>query len=305
VITADIGVVPIEGRARGALRRGVLVSLSHAGLVMHGEASPLPGRSRETLDDVLAALAQVGSRLDVDLASPMTSVDRALPASLRFALETAASRLARALAGGSLRVPELETQVLGEDLASIDHELAALALGARTFKLKIRSAAHTQRVSRLREHAPDARLRVDANRSFATARDVPWDALACAGVEWIEEPCPDAAAIADAPVPIALDESIEDDRDRSIEAVCAGRIAAVVLKPTMLGAREVLSISAVARAHGVRTVVSHAFESEVGRLAALELAAVIAPTEAHGLARWPGIASFRSEEEHRADPRVV
>lgn len=303
--TAAIAVTPIVGRARGVVRRGLVLSLSLDGVVAVGEASPLPGRSRESLEDVVAALRSLGPRLEIDLARPMDAVDRALPASLRFALEIAASRLAHALRGGPTPTPAVETQVLGDDLGSIEAELDALSRGARSFKLKIRSAKDVDRVIALRQRAPDARLRVDANRAFARARDVPWDALRTARIEWIEEPTPDAATLDGTPVPIALDESIEDDRERALEAVHAGRVAAIVLKPTLLGAREVLGIAEIARARGVHTIVSHAFESEVGLLAALELAAKIAPGECHGLGRWAGIESFGSEESRDAAPQLV
>ena len=286
----------IVGRARGAVRRGALVSLSAWGQIGMGEASPLPDRSRESLEEVFAALARIGPRFTIDLARPMDATDPGLPASLRFALESASARLAQRLAGMSAPPPNLETQVLGDDLTSIELELRALAAGARSFKLKIQSAHDTRRVLRLRELAPDARIRVDANRAFARPEDVPWDLLAAAGVEWIEEPTPDACRLAATPVPIALDESIVDEPDRAIEAIRCGRVAAIVLKPTLLGVRGVLALSTAAHAHGVRTVLSHAFESEVGLRAAQELARSIAPDECHGLARWQGIESFVLEE---------
>ncbi len=289
-------VTPIVGRARGCARRGLLVELSADGVRGIGEASPLSGRSPETLDDVRAALTDLGSHVEIELADPMASIELTLPASLRFALETAAVRLAHAIRSDAPAVSALETQVLGDDLTSIASELRAYSRGARSFKLKIRSATDAHRVMSLREQAPDARIRVDANRSFSRARDVPWDLLRAARVEWIEEPTPAAYAIEDPQVPIALDESVEDARERATEAIAQGRVAAVVLKPTLLGARGALSLAETARAHGVRTIVSHAFESEVGLSAASELASLIAPGECHGLAPWDGIESFRREE---------
>jgi o-succinylbenzoate synthase len=306
MIEAELSATRIEGRARGEVRRGVWISLAYEGHVAIGEASPLPGRSLESLEDVLLEIARLGSRVPIDLAAPMETVSAGLPASLRFALESASTQLARLVRGvPSPPTDHLETQVLGDDLDSIDRELLACARGARSFKLKIRSARDVWRVTTLRATARDARIRVDANRAFASVDDVPWDVLREARVEWIEEPTPASWALEGTPVPIALDESIEDHLELSLRAVELRHVAAVVLKPTLLGARGALAVADVARASDVRCVVSHCYESEIGRLAALELAHMIAPAECHGLARWAGIDSLRAEERTDAPAPLV
>ncbi len=253
-------IVPIEHPGRG--RRGLLVRMG----ARVGEATPLPGRSRESVDDVLRALT-LGE-------PPPPSLDFA-----RWALDA------------TFGATPVRSQVLLDD-PRCAIEVARASKG-RAFKLKIRSRADAEIATELRALAPEATIRVDANRAFASESDVPWDELARAKVEWIEEPCPGAGSLSGMPIPIALDESVEEDADRAIEDARAGRALALVLKPTLLGATEVLRIAETCLGHGPRVVVSHAFESEVGRRAAEELARRIAPNEIHGLHRWSGIDAYR------------
>jgi len=253
-------IVPIEHAGRG--RRGVIVRRG----ARVGEASPLPGRSKESLDDVVQAIALGDATL----------------ASVDFAEWTLGARLSG---------PTIGSQELLDDPSTALPR--ARASSASAFKVKIRSRADADVLVALRDALPRARLRADANRAFERESDVPWDVLVRAGVEWIEEPCADAGSLAGAPVPIALDESVEHDADRALEDVRDARATALVLKPTILGASATLRIGRACLALGGRVVVSHAFESELGRRGAEALARELDPRETHGLARWDGIDAYR------------
>lgn len=255
--------IPIEHGARG--RRGLVLRRG----ARLGEASPLPQRSRETVDDVLRAVA----------------LGETPPPSLDFALW--------ALDALRATTPITSQVLLESPRAALATAGAALALGQRAFKLKIRSADDADVLDELRALAPDAVIRVDANQAFARESMVPWDALVRARVEWIEEPCPESGTLLGTPVPVALDESIAQSPERALEDVAAGRVRALVLKPTVLGATETLRLARACRARGGRAIVSHAFESEIGRRAAEELARRIDPSEIHGLGTWDGIDAYR------------
>jgi O-succinylbenzoate synthase len=250
------------------------VERARRGLVLRraarlGEASPLPGRSVETIDEVVQALTLGGS--------PPPSLDFA-----RWSL------------GVAFDAASIRSQTLLEDRATaIATARGAIATGQRAFKLKVRSKDDAELALEIRALAPDAILRVDANRAFESERHVPWDVLARAAVEWIEEPCADSGSLVGTPVAIALDESVASSAARALEDVADHRVAALVLKPTLLGAQETLRIARACRALGGRVIVSHAFESEIGRRAAEELARRIDPAEIHGLGRWTGIDSYR------------
>lgn len=255
--------IPIEHPTRN--RHGVIVRRGPA----LGEASPLAGRSHESFEDALQALALGGA------APP--SVDFA-----RFGLEATRG------------TTSIRSQVLLESAESAVSVLrSALLRGDRAFKLKIRARADADVLLELRTLAPSILLRVDANRAFAHERDVPWDVLARAGVEWIEEPCVNAGSLAGTPVPIALDESVLDDPARALEDLGDGRASALVLKPTILGASATLELGHACQRLGGRAIISHAFESEIGRLACEEIARRVDPAETHGLARWDGIDDYR------------
>jgi O-succinylbenzoate synthase len=255
--------IAIEHPARQ--RRGLLLRRGSR----LGEASPLPGRSRETIEDVTRAFM----------------LGETAPASLDFALWALEA---------TVGTTTIRSQVLLDDpRTAIDEARTAVGRGQRAFKLKIRSAADADLALALRELHPALVLRVDANQSFASAERVPWDVLARARVEWIEEPCVGAGSLVGTPVPIALDESVARDANQALADVADGRAAALVLKPTLLGATETLRIAERCRALGGRVIVSHAFESEVARRAAEELARRIAPAEIHGLFAWAGIDGYR------------
>lgn len=253
--------IPIEHVARG--RQGLLLRRGR----QLGEASPLVGRSRECIEDVLRASA----------------LGEAPPPSLDFALWSLDAKPGRA---------PITSQVLLEDArTAVAMAHAAIARGHRAFKLKMRSREDACVLAELRALGTNLVLRVDANRAFATEHDVPWDLLAKASIEWIEEPCPNAGTIAAAPVAIAIDESVAEDPERALDDL--DRVRALVLKPTILGATETLRIARACRLRGGRVILSHAFESAIGLRAAEELARQIDPLEIHGLARWDGIDAYR------------
>jgi O-succinylbenzoic acid--CoA ligase len=89
---------------------------------------------------------------------------------------------------------------------------------------------------------------------------------------------------------IALDESlIELDRADLLRALASPQLAALVLKPTLLGGfAKCLELAALAQAHGVAAVVTHTLEGAVGFAACIELARAIAADVPVGLARPAG-----------------
>jgi L-Ala-D/L-Glu epimerase len=138
------------------------------------------------------------------------------------------------------------------------------------------------------------RLRLDANGSWdfdmALARLA---ALATFRIEYVEQPL--AAADLEGHsalrrmrgVPIALDESVTDERaaGRVLEA---GAADVLVVKPARVGGPGVVrAIEALASEAGVPVVLSTFFETGVGTVAAVRAAAELQPggdEPAHGLA---------------------
>ena len=197
-----------DGAARGRTERAaILVEIElasgHTGL---GEAAPLPGLSADSLDDAAAAIAAftVNPAEPLDVHSP----------SARFAIETALLSARAASEGRSLAdllatdpAPSLPYAVVVDDPAAARRAVAA---GARCLKIKVGPTGDLDRVIAIHHAAPDATLRIDANRSWSRALTRPLlHALADLPVEFVEEPCPDAHELLAEPLPcpIALDES--------------------------------------------------------------------------------------------------
>jgi o-succinylbenzoate synthase len=308
-------------RERWTDREGLLLRLVTADAhVGQGEASPLPRYSRETLPAVHDALG----RLDwtkVPEPEPSETLDgylerleaplSGLPASARFAVETALLDLLGqvrgapiwALSGAVGAAVPLSALVGGAD----DDDVAARAAGAvergvRTVKVKVLGPSlgkQYEALAAVRGVIGDAALRLDANGSF-DARTVTAElgVLRGLGPELVEEPVSpvDLAALGTLPIPLALDESLQDANTLERLAPHLSRLGcvAVVLKPMALGGfSRCFALARAATALGLDVTVSHLFDGPVALAAAAHLALCIASrTRASGLDVHAGLAAW-------------
>jgi O-succinylbenzoate synthase len=292
------GAVRPQWNARESLVVGVRAASGEIGI---GEAAPLPGMSRDTLADVDRSCASFTERIPLHVESPaqvagvVATVDA--PAA-RFALETAllaalAQRARTSLAYVLAAAPQHDvTRAIVVD-SDGDPRLTT----ARCVKIKLgrpATAADLMRVVRIARAAPAARLRFDANRGWP--RDVTPGLLRAiaaalgadaARVDYVEEPCALAheLLVEPLPLPIALDESLIELPVVVLDtALASGRLAALVLKPTLLGGLgRCIELAALARSYGVAAIASHALESSIGRAACTQLARALGGTHAHGV----------------------
>src|SRR5262245_36130280 len=312
----DIGctVRVIPSPAEGTPRPSAVVSArGESGAIGLGEATPLPGRSPDTVDDCARAVAALRAVLPLTL-SPASAVAFAAelasavaggaPAA-RFAIESALCDLVARTAGWPLArlltaapAPIVPINAL---CASADEARAAVARGVACVKLKLRGRlGEDPALARAVGDAIGASvaLRVDANLAWPPAEiDLRLAALAAIGVEYVEEPAPGFARAVRAPLaaPLALDESLADadpGRDAWLDdALASGAIAAVVLKPSMIGGLAAsLALAERARAHGVDAVVTHAVDGPLAVAGAWELAGAFRRARADGLDRHAGLA---------------
>ena len=306
-------------------RRGALLHLTWDldGKPVHGlgEAAPLPG---DDADAQLAALPQVARALAEPSRAPAddgpgepeacAALARALaepwPA-VRFALETAllsglAQRRGVALAQ-LLHASPAPSVPVNAVVATVEEAAAAWARGIRCFKVKLGAdtAADARTLHALRSRFPRARLRGDVNRGWpADEVRARLQALAPAGLEYVEEPCADlATALARGepwPVPVALDESALALPTRDLtEALRSPQVAALVMKPTCAGGLSACrALAALAARAGKPAVVTHALEGPVAFAACAELARALAPSQpgsaalAVGLHHHPGLVAW-------------
>jgi o-succinylbenzoate synthase len=274
-----------------------------------GEAAPLPGYSRESLDDVERALRLLEAS-DVRRqasAREWSEGSKGLPAAAQFGLETAlldygarregisAPTLLGAQVGASVSLSCLLGTASDVDL--VEQARRALEAGYRCLKVKLgapsRQRAELDGVARLRAAVgDDVKVRLDANGAW-TASEVTqaWPILSHLDIDFFEEPGDVPEALRGV-LPLALDESLQGVAPDALDALVARTGAtAVVLKPTALGGiAHCLSLAERARSLGCLVTVSHCFEGPIGFRAAAALALALPAAVAHGLAPYPGAA---------------
>lgn len=286
-------------------RKGLLVAIEVDGVTGVGEASPLPGFSSDDVASCRRALVRPPPTTDGDPAELAAALAAVYPPAAAWAVFTAildARARARRLPLAALLAARPASHL--PVAAVVDGAAAALlvvARGVRTVKVKIGGSLGDLDdaagvIAAIRDAVgTGVAIRADGNRSFPVAT-VPalLDLLAPLDVEYVEEPASGLVLTGRTSPPIALDESLAEPGAEP--AIDAGLIAAVVLKPTVLGPARTLALAARARAAGVAIVMSHALEGPVGLAACAELAlafagaavgAVATGVDSHrGLAAW-------------------
>ena len=293
----------------------------------HGEVAGWPGfgSGEAALERLVAELPA-----EVDVATPLeaaplavaaalsTAVARAtgaaagganalvLPPELQWGLELAALDLLGQLRGLPVaallsegphrRVP---VHALVRDAAAVR---ALVQNGFVAFKAKIGARAlddEGSHVAALRAAMGDAAaLRLDANAAWALPQATrALNLLAAQAPDWVEQPvaAADIAGMAQlvrhAAVPVAADEGAGSVAEVAAY-LAAGACDVVVLKPAFVGGvAATLAAAELVRARGARLCITHAFESSVGCLGALHLAAALRVQGACGL--LPGLREAR------------
>ncbi|MBI5512272.1 MAG: O-succinylbenzoate synthase [Deltaproteobacteria bacterium] len=292
-------------------RRGLLLRVTDTdGSQGQGEASPLPGYSPDSLEDVQQTLSRVcrllpGMSLEgedtvavTSLLAPFSEALRALP-SARCALEVALLDLLARRRGialeGLLGAPEARDLPLAGLLGVAGRgDLLAeaarwLSQGVTTLKVKVGADLDgaLPLLQALRRAHPEACLRVDANACWS-ASEAPsrLRSLAPLQPELVEEPCgPERLlTLPRGDVPWAVDESLTDPRVADAAREGALGAAAVVLKPMLLGFLGAWELGLAARSRGYDVVVTHLFDGPVALASACALALAVGTAKAQGLA---------------------
>ncbi len=262
-------------------RPSIELALHHEGVIGLGEASPLPGYSPDTLDDVRDALVAIESALgEIPFGPPAHDPRPALRAiaalapgspAARFAVQCAwldarAQLLKRpfhlTLPGPRFAAKHVPTTAMVRSLTEAER---ARERGVQRLKVKIFdddfSLAHA-----IRARAPEIPLRLDANGALTLSPEEVASITDTLGPCVIEEPYAQARAC---PFPLALDESLITTREE--QERLAGFADMLILKPTTLG---LLRCAELAEAHP-HVVLTHTFEGPIARAAIAELALAI------------------------------
>jgi L-alanine-DL-glutamate epimerase-like enolase superfamily enzyme len=262
--------VTSQGRATAALAVSVTVTLSD-GRTATGESVPVTYVTGETIETVLAAVERVGPELvglEVErYRLVLDTIARLLPegARARCGLEMAVLQAWELATGSSIHRlwgAAQDSQPTDVTIPIVDNarELTeiAWAMGMRVFKIKVGGAsieADHARVLAVRNAAPDAPLRIDANQAFSPddalrfverlvaegahvqLLEQPVKADDFAGLDWVAER---------SPVPVFADESCRTPADALRLAQTA--VHGFNCKIQKNGIAGVLDIVAIARA---------------------------------------------------------
>ncbi|MFB6301315.1 MAG: dipeptide epimerase [Haloferacaceae archaeon] len=261
-----------------------------------GNAAPSP-RYGETADTVEAVLPDLLAAVEaVDDPGALDRMERRLRdvvrdnpaarAAISVALhDLAATRLGvplyRLLGLDPARTPRTSFTVSIDDPDRMGERAAdAVADGHELLKVKLGTDDDRTRVAAVREAAPDARLRVDANEAWTPAEAVTkarW--LTEFDVEFLEQPVPgeDLAGLERvherAPLPVAADEAC---RTLSDVPRVAGRTDIANLKLMKCGGvREAVRMVHAARAHDLEVMLGCMVESAAGIAAGCHLAPLV------------------------------
>jgi L-alanine-DL-glutamate epimerase-like enolase superfamily enzyme len=286
--------VTSQGRATAALAVLVRLTLSD-GREVGGESTPVTYVTGETIETVLSTVERVGPELvGLEVAryrQVLEAIRRLVPdgASARCGLEMAALEAWEQTTGSSLHrlwgaaqdsKPTDVTIPIVENAGELTE--LAWALGMRVFKIKVGGAgieADHARVRAVRNAAPEAPLRIDANQAFT-----PEDALRFverllaegAHVELLEQPvrADDYAGLAwvaeRSPVPVFADESCRTPADALRLAQTA--VQGFNCKIQKNGIAGVLDIVAIARAANRRLMLGCMLETRRSIAVSLALA---------------------------------
>jgi L-alanine-DL-glutamate epimerase-like enolase superfamily enzyme len=288
--------------ARGTRRsvENVVVRLDDGDLTGVGAATPARhyGETADTvaavLPEFLAVVESVGDPLSLDrVERRLRETVRGNPAA-RAAVEVACHDLAAKRLGVPLyrlwgldpaRAPGTSFTVgMADPDRTREKAAAAVEAGFSTLKVKVGTdpAADEARVAAVREAAPDATLRVDANGGWGPKAAVrATTALADHGVEFVEQPVaaddPEGCRYVyeHSPLPVAADESLVTAAD--VPGVADRADVAVVKVAKCGGLRAARRAIHAAEAHGLETMVG----CMVGTNAAMAAACHLAPLVDH------------------------
>lgn len=264
-------------------RTGVIVRREDAaGNVGYGEAAPIPGFGPESLDDGMALLASLGTRVDAErlaaIPADFPCLRQALEAAIPAATPESASKQVPA-APDYLPVAAL----LPAGRLALEQIGPKADAGFRTFKWKVGVGDPGDELALLDDLCgalpAGARLRLDANGAWERRQAERWlERCADRPIEHVEQPVAPAARGAedlllglagDYPTPLALDESLVNQGD--IERwLGLGWPGVFVVKPMLLAERE--ATLAKLAAAGAKVVFSSALETGIGAKSALRMA---------------------------------
>lgn len=232
------------------------------------EIAPLPHWSKESLQEVLSQLKDLGKSEPITWET--TSLESIFP-SVAFGIESA-------LTNSSLLDP------------AFGYTHAHLALNAQNIvescsvqKVKIRGDSLEKDMNTLQsliQKLPELRFRIDANQSWQVEDALKWiEKIPRKNIEYIEEPfdnLSDLKAFSEKTnLPLAVDEMIYEYDIKDLEKIPS--LQTVVIKPTLFGGLQTIQKYIETFTKNIEIVFSSSFETEVGLCHIARLQNIINP----------------------------
>ena len=283
-------------REGARLRRDVWVRLRTAdGLEGWGEAAATPFYG-ETAESVVAELPRLADALNAAIGDDffaMEKAEKALEVSLgrNPSARAAISMALHDLMGKRLGVPvwklfgvdpagAVSSFTIGIDTPEIMRQKVQEAAAYRNLKVKVGTPRDEEVLKIVRDGAPHANIRVDANTGWTPKQAVAaLPMLESYGVELVEQPvnADDLDGLETvrraSRIPVIADESCKVATD---VAHLVGKVDGVNIKLSKCASmREALKIVHVARAHGMSLMLGCMVESSLGIAAAMQIAPLV------------------------------
>lgn len=303
----EAGVVLRHQRLKS--RDGLVVRLERDGCVGEGEIAPLPGFSRENLEEAGQTARNVvqhwvngDDMLDTAQGLTLASGKRViLPPSVAFGVSVALAELDKQLP----QETPYETVPLSTGSPNEVIPMLAGLTGGKIAKIKVglyEAIRDSMVVNLLLDAVPELHVRLDANRSWTPAKAGQFarylDPAFIKRIDFLEEPCATPAqslAFAhDTGIPIAWDETLRDgggsgawnetQSDAGFQLSALPGLRAAVIKPTLTGSlAQCRALVKQGREAGLMVVISSAIETSLGLTQLSRLAAWLTPECRPGL----------------------
>ncbi|MFH1070650.1 MAG: dipeptide epimerase [Candidatus Glassbacteria bacterium] len=281
----------------------VILRLEHEGVTGWGEAAPffIYGENQRTVIAALETLKPLIERWDDPwkAESLMEELDAALEwnYAAKSAVDCALYDIQGKIAGLPLyrllgldpaRVP-LSSFTIGIDTPEVVRQKVREAAACPLLKIKVGGPQDLETLKIVREEAPQAAIRVDANCGWQPHQALRMiEELAGYGVQFVEQPLPAANVEGQrwlherSPLPLMADESCE--RLHQV-AACAGNFSAINIKLSKCGGiRHALKMIAAARSQGLTIMLGCMLESSVQITAAAQISPLVDYADLDGAA---------------------
>ncbi len=269
-------------------RQGWILELEQDGKVGRGEVAPLPGFSRESLEQ---AGIEAQSVIEAWCSGTMSDLDNILP-SVAFGFSMAIAELEQQipLSGNYVAAP-LCTGDPDEIIESLNH-----MPGKRVAKVKVglyEPIRDGMLVNLMLESVPNLSLRLDANRAWTKEKAMKFASYVSPSlrqrIEFLEEPCSNPseslAFAIDTGIAIGWDETLQQEiRNPEFALEELTGVKAIIIKPTLIGSvQRCKALTEKAHKLGMHAVISSSLESSLGLNQLARIAHWLTPEEVPGL----------------------